>query len=70
MPEVIVRKRLAKRSGDWKFKVSRWFYRNRPQVAVLAAFAIACVAGLVLAAAGLGSLGGRPADTEASAPTQ
>ena len=40
MPEVTVRKRVGKRSGGWKYKVRRWYYRNRPQVAVTAAFAL------------------------------
>lgn len=52
MPEVTVRKRLGRRSGDLKYRLNRWFYRNRPKVAVTAAFVAACLAGLIAAAIG------------------
>ena len=49
MPEVTVRKRVARRSGSWRYRLNRWFYRNRPQVAVSVAFVIFVLAGIVLA---------------------
>jgi hypothetical protein len=67
MPEVMVRKRLGRRSGDWKFRLNRWFYRNRPQIAVIAAFAVACLIGLAAASLGIRTLGVGPADADASA---
>lgn len=57
MPEVVVRKRLGRRSGDWRFRMNRWFYRNRPKIAVIAAFGVACVLGLAAASMGLRNLG-------------
>ena len=57
MPQVMIRKRLGGRSGDMKHQVNRWFYRNRPKIAVMAAFAIACLLGLVAASLGMQSLG-------------
>lgn len=41
------------RQGDWGSALNRWFHRNRPRIAVTAAFAIAGLLGL-LAASGLG----------------
>jgi hypothetical protein len=67
MPEVMVRKRLGRRSGDWKFRLNRWFYRNRPQIAVIAAFAVACLIGLAAASPGIRTLGVGPAAPDASA---
>jgi hypothetical protein len=69
MPEVIVRKRLAKRSGGLKYRINRWFYRHRPTVAVVAAFVLASLVAIVAIHAGVGSINDRPAD-EASAPAQ
>jgi len=68
MPEVVVRKRLGRRSGDWKFRLNRWFYRNRPRIAVIAAFAVACLIGLAAASLGISSLGGGSAEADAPAP--
>lgn len=48
MPEVTVRKRVGKRSGGWKYKVRRWYYRNRPQVAVTAAFAVVVLISIIV----------------------
>ncbi|MFC3069368.1 hypothetical protein [Phenylobacterium soli] len=69
MPEVTVRKRLGRRSGDLKYRLNRWFYRNRPKVAVTAAFVAACLAGLIAAAIGVAGLnvGGHPAEPVAAA---
>lgn len=53
MPEVIVKKRLGRRTGDWRFQLRRWFYRNRPQVAVVVAFVAACLFGLAVVSGGL-----------------
>jgi hypothetical protein len=68
MPEVVVRKRLGRRSGDWKFRLNRWFYRNRPQIAVIAAFAVACLIGLAAASLGIHSLGVGSAQADPAAP--
>ena len=46
MPEVTVRRRTRRRSGDWKFRLNRWFYRNRPRIAVVTAFVVAALLGL------------------------
>jgi hypothetical protein len=67
MPEVVVRKRLGRRSGDWKFRLNRWFYRNRPRIAVIAAFAVACLIGLAAASLGVEKLGVGAADADAPA---
>jgi hypothetical protein len=70
MPEVVVRKRMGRRSGDWRYRLNRWFYRNRPKIAVIAAFGVACVLGLAAASMGLQSLSAGPsqAQAETSAP--
>jgi hypothetical protein len=71
MPEVMVRKRLGRRSGDWKYRANRWFYRNRPKIAVIAAFGVACLLGLAAASMGLQNLGGSSAQAETpAAPAQ
>lgn len=57
MSEVVVRRRVGRRSGDWKYRLTRWFHRHRPKVAVLAAFTAACLLGLIAAAAGVSRLG-------------
>lgn len=65
MPEVVVRKRVGRRSGDWKYRLNRWYYRHRPRIAVTAAFAIACLLGVIAASMGLANLGaGPPADSQ------
>lgn len=46
MPQVIVRRRLGRPSGTLGHRVNRWFYRHRPQVAVIAAFVVACLLGM------------------------
>lgn len=50
MPEVFVRKRVGKRSETTTFRLSRWYYRHRPRVAITVAFLAACIIGLVMAA--------------------
>jgi hypothetical protein len=72
MPEVVVRKRKGRRSGDWKYRLNRWFYRNRPKIAVLAAFAVACVLGLAAASMGVHSFSASTAEAETApaAPSQ
>jgi hypothetical protein len=70
MPEVVVRKRLGRRSGDWKFRLNRWFYRNRPKIAVIAAFGVACVLGLAAASMGMQSLGAGPSQAQADTPAR
>lgn len=56
MPEIVVRKRVGRRSGDMQYRMNRWFYRNRPKIAVLAAFGVACLLGLAAASMGVRSL--------------
>ena len=71
MPEVVVRKRVGRRSGDWTYRLNRWFYRNRPKIAVIAAFAVACLLGLVAASMGIQSLGAGEAQADTpAAPAQ
>ena len=67
MPEVVTRKRLGRRTGGVRFKLHRWFYRNRPQVAVAAAFVIFVLAGILFASLSVKSTGHGPTDVEASA---
>lgn len=50
MPEVTVRKRVARRSGGVGFRLQRWRYRHRPQLAVAVAFLAACAIGLGVSA--------------------
>lgn len=72
MPEVVTRKRLGRRTGGVRFKLHRWFYRNRPQVAVTLAFVVFVLAGIVIAGLSVKATGHRPADVEgtpAPAPT-
>lgn len=52
MPEIVIRRRLSRRSGGWRYHVNRWFQRNRPEAAVLIAFAVASLLGLVAATVG------------------
>ena len=68
MPEVVVRKRVGRRSGDWRYRLNRWFYRNRPKIAVIAAFGVACVLGLAAASMGRKNMGASPAEAETTAP--
>lgn len=71
MPEVTVRKRVGKRSGGWKYKVRRWYYRNRPQVAVTAAFAVVVLLSIIVIHALVPNLGtSEPSSTSAAAPPQ
>ena len=65
MMQVMVRKRWG-RPGELRRQVDRWFYRNRPKLAVVAAFVVACLLGLV-ASAGLQSLAPGAAPPAASA---
>ena len=53
MPQVVIRRRLSRRSGDWQYHVNRWFQRNRPDAAVMVAFAVASLLGLVAASIGI-----------------
>lgn len=68
MPEVIVRKRVARRRGNWKYRLNRWFYRHRPQVAVAAAFVAACLVGLIAASIGTEVVGSHSDAADAPAP--
>ena len=53
MPRVVIRRRLSRRSGDWQYRVNRWFQRNRPEAAVMVAFVVASLLGLVAASIGI-----------------
>lgn len=53
MPQVVIRRRLSRRSGDWQYRVNRWFQRNRPEAAVMVAFVVASLLGLVAASIGI-----------------
>lgn len=65
MPEVVTRKRLGRRTGGFRFKVSRWIYRNRPRVAVVVAFFIFVFIGIAFASVSILSTGGASTDVEA-----
>ena len=52
MSGIVIRKRLRRRSGDWRYHLNRWFQRNRPEAAVALAFVIACLLGLIAAGVG------------------
>lgn len=54
MSQMAVRRRLSRRSGDWRYHLNRWFQRNRPEAAVLMAFAIASLIGLIVVSIGIG----------------
>lgn len=58
MPEVEVRKRLERQSGGVTSRLNRWIHRNRPKIAVIAAFAVACLIGVAAASVGMQSFGG------------
>lgn len=53
VPQIVIRKRLSRRSGDWQYHVNRWFQRNRPEAAVMIAFVVVSLAGLVVASMAL-----------------
>lgn len=46
MPELKVRKRLGRRSGGLRFRLNRYYYRNRARIAVIVAFLIAGALGV------------------------
>jgi hypothetical protein len=48
MPAVIVRKRLGRKSFAMSYHLNRWYWRNRANLAVSAAFLVACGLGLVV----------------------
>ena len=56
MPAVIMRRRLGRRSLDLGYHLNRWYWRHRPQLALTAAFLVACVAGLAMTTVGLSGL--------------
>lgn len=58
MSEAVVRKPLDRRAADWRSRLERWFHRHRPRIAVTAAFAIACLLGVIAASMGLANIGG------------
>lgn len=56
MPAVIVRKRLGRKSFAVSYHLNRWYWRNRGQIAVTAAFLVACLLGLVVSTTALHGL--------------
>lgn len=50
MPAVIVRRRLGRRSVALGHRLTRWYWRNRPQIAMTVAFVVAGLLGLVAVA--------------------
>ena len=69
MPEVIVRKRAGKRNGNVSYRLHRWYYRHRPQVAVAVAFLVFALAGYFVAKALLPGTTIAPPTTQAAPPT-
>ena len=67
VPDVVTRKRVGRRSGGLRFKLNRWFYRNRPAVAVGVAFIIFVLVGIVFAQLSITSSINRPAEAESGA---
>ena len=67
VPEVVTRKRVGRRSGGLRFKLNRWFYRNRPAVAVGVAFIIFVLVGIAFAQLSITSSVGHPAEVESGA---
>ncbi len=53
MPAVIVRQRLGSRSGKVSYQAQRWYARNRANLAVTAAFVVACGLGMAVVAVGV-----------------
>ncbi|RAK58465.1 hypothetical protein DJ021_00955 [Phenylobacterium hankyongense] len=60
MPAVIVGKRLGRRPFALGRRLNRWFWRNRPQIAMIVTFVVACVLGLIAADLGRHDLTGKP----------
>jgi hypothetical protein len=65
MPEVMVRRRPAAAPASVRHRLNRWIHRLRPQLAVIIAFAIACVLGVVAASIGVKTLDSGPSHAEA-----
>lgn len=66
VPEVVTRKRLGRRTGGVRFKLHRWFYRYRPQVAVAIAFIVFVLVGIVFASLSIQSTGQDPTEIDVS----
>ncbi|MFZ3008388.1 MAG: hypothetical protein WA047_19660 [Phenylobacterium sp.] len=62
MPEIVTRKRLGRRTGGVRFKLRRWFYRYRPEVAVTIAFIVFVFVGILFASLLVKSVGQDPAE--------
>jgi hypothetical protein len=60
MPAVIVRRRLGRRSVALGHRLTRWYWRNRPQIAMTAAFVVASLLGLIAVALERHDLPGKP----------
>jgi hypothetical protein len=65
MPEVMARRRPTGPLAGTRYGVKRWAYRMRPQLAVVIAFAIACLLGVVAASIGIQKLDGGASQAQA-----
>lgn len=65
--EVVTRKRVGRRSGGLRFKLNRWFYRNRPAVPVGVAFITFVLVVIVFAQLSITSSVSRAAEADSGA---
>ena len=66
MTQVVVRRRPEGRLGSLRYRMTRWLHRYRPQFAVVVAFAVAALLGVVAASIGVQSFdAGSQAQAEA-----
>ena len=65
MPEVMARRRPTGPLAGMRHGLRRWTYRMRPQLAVIVAFAVACLLGVVAASIGIQKLDAGPSQAQA-----
>jgi hypothetical protein len=65
MPEVMARRRPTGPLAGIRHAIRRWAYRMRPQMAVVIAFAVACLLGVVAASIGIQKLDAGPSQAQA-----
>jgi len=65
MPEIMARRRPTGPFAATRYGVKRWFYRMRTQFAVVIAFVVACVLGVVAASIGIQKLDAGPSQAQA-----
>jgi len=63
MPKVLIRKRVGRRSGGWRYRLSRWHYRNSSRNIVVGIFVVVTLASVAVASAINGVAGGRQKST-------